>query len=110
MKVKVKEHIKFAMLSDFQNMRIDSEISKRGSSFYGKSVITDHQVKNWFSSDDMSVRCLTYVRTLSKPQLRWIQNIAGIKTTRELTLNVNVSQSTICCHLEKEEQLSRLSI
>ena len=55
-----------------------------------------HQVQNWFlkfCSEDTLLRNQDTFRELVECNLR--------KSTQELALDLNISQSTICCHFKK---------
>ena len=104
---KIKVHIRQVILSGFKNNKNATETAKKISSVYGKDVIIDCQVRNWFSkifSGDTSLRDEFRPRRssdLNQDSLRELVEYNPCKSTRELALNLNASLSTIWRHLEK---------
>ena len=105
---KLNEQIRHVMLRKFtNNKKKATETVKKTCSVYGQVVITDRQVRNWFSKfrfgntslkDERRPGCsLDYdqdaLRELVKCNLR--------KTTRVLVLDLNTSQSITCRHFKK---------
>ena len=101
----LKVHI--VTLWEFRNNKNAKEIAKKIC-----SVITDHQIQNWFSkfhSGDMSLR--DEPRTdLNEDALKKWMECNPHKSTQELPLDLNTSQSIICHYLKKIEKVSKLGI
>ena len=100
------------MLWEFKN---NKNIAKKICSVCTQGVITDHQVRNWFSkfhSGDTALRdklkpgCSL---DLDQEALRDLVECNPLKSTQELVLNLNTFQSTICHHLKKTGKVSKLS-
>ena len=104
------------MLLEFKNNKNAKETAKKMYSVYGQGVIIDCQVWKWFSkfySSDMSLRDEPRPRhssDLNQDALRELLKCNPYKSTWELGLDFNTSQSTICCHLKKIGNVSELGI
>ena len=112
----LKVHIRHVMLWEFKNNKNATETAKKICSVYGQGVITDRQVRNWFSkfrSGDTSLRDEPRPgrsSDLDQDALRELVECNPRKSTRELALDLNTSQSTICRHLKKIGKVSKLGV
>ena len=111
--VKMKVHIRHVMLWEFKNNETAIEITKRISSIHVKDVINNGKASNCFSkfrSGDTSLKdeprpgCSL---DLDRDALRELVEYNPRKSTRELALDLNTSQSTICGHLKKMRKVSK---
>ena len=105
-KKELKVHVRHAMLCEFKNNKNATETAKKISSFHGQSLITNNQVRSWFSkfrSSDMPLRNQPRSRRSSdfnQHALRKLVECYSRKNTWELALDFNTSQSTIYRHLK----------
>ena len=104
------------ILWDFKNNKNITEIVKNISCVYCQGVITDRQVQNWFSkfcSGDMSLwdehrpGCSSDRHHNS---LRELVECNPHKSTWELALDLNTSQSAIGCHFREIGKVNKLGI
>ena len=109
----LKVHIRHVMLWEFKNKKNATETAKKICNVYGQDIITDRQVRNWFAkfrSGDMSLkdeRRPGRSSDLDEDALRELLESNPRKSTRELALVLNASQSTICRHLKKIEKVNK---
>ena len=86
------------------------------SCVYDQDVISDGQIRNWFSkisSNDTSLRDqprLGRSSDLNQKALRGLMEFNPRKSTRELTFDLNTSKSTICHHFKKIGKVCKLAI
>ena len=93
----LKVHFRHVMLWEFKNDKNATEKAKKISSVFDQSIITDRQIRNWFSklrSGDMSLRDEPRPSDLDQNVLKLIE-CNRRKFMRELALDPNTSQSTI---------------
>ena len=108
----LKVHIRHAMFCEFKSNKNSTEIAKKTSSVYVQGVITDRQVWNWFSKFHSSDTLLKDEPRIERPSvldqeaLRELVECIPRKSTQEVPLDLNISQSTICHHLKREEKWS----
>ena len=95
---KLKVHI-WHVMCEFKINKNTTEIAKK-ICVSGQVVITDRQVRNWFSKF-----CSTdWERNWGQDALRELVEYNQPKNLWELALDLNTSWSTICCHLKKDKK------
>ena len=96
----LKVHIQHVMLNKFKNNKIAREKAQRISHVYGQGVITNCQVRKWFSkfsSSDTSLRnepLLGCLRDLNQDAFRELVECNPCKSCWVLALDLNTSKST----------------
>ena len=104
------------MLWEFKNNQNDTEIVKKIPSVYGQGVILDYQVHKCFPkfrSGETSLRNASSAgcsSDLDQNAWRELVECNPCKRTWELALDLNTSQSTICCHLKKIRKVCKLGV
>ena len=101
----VKVHIRHLMLWKFKNNKNSTETSKKMASIYGQGVITDSQIRNWFSKFCSGDKW-TQTRTLIRPWLRCSKWIGSMQPTQKYSRIITLHSFTICNHLKKIRKLS----
>ena len=101
----LKVHIPHVMW-DFNNNKNATEIAKKICSVYGKRVIIDLQVRNWFSKfrfNDTSLRDEPSPGRSSDLDQNALRELVecNLQSTQELSLDFNIFQSAIYCHWKK---------
>ena len=105
------------MMWKFKNNKTATETAKKISSIYDQSFITNRQVRKWFAkfcsndisslSDETSARSSPDFDQKALRELMALINGNSHNSTRELTVDLNISQSTICSLLKKMGKLSQ---
>ena len=112
----LKVHNWHVTFLEFKNNENATETAKKICSVYCQDVISKCQVQNWLSkfySGDMMLRDEFRAGLLSdhnQDALRELLECNMSKSTWELALDLNISQSTICHYLKKIGKVSNLGV
>ena len=94
-------HIRHVCLREFKNNKNAAEIAKKISSIFDLGVIIVFQVLNWFSKFRYGLYVIErHSSDLDQYVLRELMECNQRKSIRELALDLNTSQCTICRHLK----------
>ena len=103
----LKVHIRRAMLREFKQGNNATETAEKICSVYGECTISDRAIQNWFvkfRSEDTSMKDEPRPGRSSDfddDALKVLVECNPCQSTQELANKLNMSQFTICRHLEK---------
>ena len=106
----LKVHIRHVILWEFKDNKNATETAEKICNVYGQDVITTRQVRNWFAkfrSGDISLKVEPKPEQSSdidEDAFKELVESNPRKSTRELALELNTSQSTICRQLKKDRK------
>ena len=112
----LKVHIHQVMLWEFKQGNNATETVERICSVYGEGTTTDRAVQNWFvkfRSGDTSLKDVPRpgrTSDFNAEALKSLVECNACQSTQELADKLNMSQPTICYHLEKMGKVSKLGV